>query len=156
MTKQEPMKSASAMTDAQLTSEAVFFMLGLQPLGADLAIGVKEITRRILGKDDPKSVRSMFHALEKSNSIPWSRGKGSQICVQMSSYRAKLWSQERRAWAERDDELLVKTHLLLSATLPLMIDYNLKRINDADLRRLTVMTAEAAATLRQLLRSIIP
>ena len=136
-----------------VTFESVdsFHKLALQPLKDDLAIGVREITRRIRGREDWKSVRSMYNIIETTKSIPWIK-YGSQICVQMSSYRAKIWSQERRAWASHDEELLVKTHLLLTAALQLLMDFNAKQIKETDLHRLAAITAETVPTLEQLLR----
>jgi hypothetical protein len=125
-----------------------FLALGIQPLGGDVVRTVRNISRAILGKDDPKSVRSMFHVLEYSNSIP-SFKIGSQTCVMLSSVRAKFWSQEKRAWATEDEELLVRIHLLLTAALPLMMQMNGERSADAE--RLAAIMAEAVPTLQRLL-----
>jgi hypothetical protein len=135
-----------------LENIASFHRLGLQPLGNDLALGVREITRRVHGTDDGKAVRSMFNILEKSNTIPWFK-LGSRTCVQMSSLRAKIWSQEKRAWASHEQELLVRTHILLSAALPLLAGFSGKRISDGDLKRLIAVTAEAVQTMERVLKA---
>jgi hypothetical protein len=153
MSKEQATGSLAAQNGAVRTNDATFFTLGLQPLGEEVVKGVRDIAKKVLGKDDQKSVRSMYHVLARSNTIP-SFKIGSQTCVQMSSVRAKFWSQEKRAWAENpEQELLVKTHLLLTSALPLLIDLGSKQIGEHDLRRLIGMTSEAVPVLQQLLHN---
>ena len=151
MTERENM--ISRVEQSGLIEEvANFHKLDLQPLRDDLLIGAREVTKRIHGRDDKTAVRAMYNVLEKSKTIPSFR-YGGQICVQMSSYRAKIWSQEKRAWDGPDEELLVRTHMLLNAALPLLAGLNQKQVDESDLDRLIAIAAETVETMTQLLKA---
>jgi len=87
---------------------------------------------------------------KKSTTIPSFR-YGGQLCVQMSSYRAKIWSQEKRAWESADEELLIRTHMLLNAALPCWRVSTRSRSTKADLDRLIAIAAETVETMTRLL-----
>jgi hypothetical protein len=128
-----------------------FHMVPL-PLPPDIRIGVHDITRAIVGRDDEPAVRSMFHVLATSNTIPFFK-IGSRNAVRMSTVRAKIWSQERRAFASAESELLAKMHVLISAAAPLMTRLCHGAADEKQHVELTLILAEAGAVIERLLNS---
>lgn len=142
-------RSLSTGTKSQSqVSRPAFHTLDVPPLPDDLIIGVRNITLRVMGTDDARAVRSMFNMLENSNTIPWFK-LGSRTCVRMSSLRAKIWSQEKRAWARHDQELLVQTHILLSSLVPLLISFS-ETPEVGHVQQLVAISEEAIKTIAQL------
>src|ERR1700677_171224 len=101
---------------AALMADATFHMLDQPPLASDLLKGVRNITLFVCGTANKNAVRGMYHVLETSNTIPAFK-IGSIWYARKSSIRATFWSHERRAWRTKDQELLVRIHILLGSIL---------------------------------------
>ncbi|WP_284272121.1 hypothetical protein [Bradyrhizobium iriomotense] len=128
-----------------------FPILDDPPLAPDMLIGVRAIAEFVLGKTDIAAIRQIYYVTEQTTSLPWFKF-GGRTCARKSSIRAKFWSQERRAWGSQEQELLARTHVLLSSALPLMSSND----NGPDEQaRLGAITAEAVTTIKQLLKGQI-
>jgi translation initiation factor 6 (eIF-6) len=101
----------------------------------------------LYGTADQSAVRSVYHTIEKSNTIPTFK-VGSITCALKSSIRAKFWSQEKRAFANGAQEDLVRLHILLTSIL------NLVAANDngsAASDPIRPLLAEAADTIQRVI-----
>ena len=67
----------------------------------------------------PDMVRSVYHVVETSNSLPTFRF-GGRLSARKSIIRANFWAQERRAFLERKDEHFVRLGVLLQKLNDLM------------------------------------
>jgi len=65
---------------------------------------------------------------------------------------AKWWLQERRAFEEQEDELLIRTHILLSALLPLLADICNRALKPDEALQVAHGVDEATTVIEQLLR----
>ena len=98
------------------TSDATFLMLDEPPLASDILKGVRNIALFLHGTTDKSAIRSIYHIVETSNTIPTFK-LGAFTCARRSSIRAKLWLQESRAWEGSKQEELVRLHILLTSIL---------------------------------------
>jgi hypothetical protein len=151
MTETGKQNNEPSMKKVTLPMPESFHALQAPPLPPDLRIGVRDVTLGIRGTDDEKAVRSMFHVLETSNTIP-SFKIGARTCVRMSSVRATFWMQEKRAWRGEDQELLVRVHILLNSILTLVSEHNGNAIDERDQAHLLPLIAAAARTIQRVLQ----
>jgi hypothetical protein len=66
--------------------------------------------------------------------------------MRKSTFRAKIWMAERRAWQGESQEDLVRLHILLSSLLELLSDAR------GDRAQLRLITAEAIKTMQRVLQ----
>jgi hypothetical protein len=141
MTEHQPTGQAQELHRLQ---EEAFFRIEHPPFPSDTDKGVKAISRTVFGSDDKKTLRVIYHLLSSSNSLPaWKLG--SMWCMRKSTFRAKIWMAERRAW-EESQEGLVRLHILLSSLLELLSDAR------GDRAQLRLITAEAIKTMQRVLQ----
>src|SRR4051812_43889479 len=106
-------QAASRAGELQRLEQASVFSVDHPRLPDVTDKGVKEISLTVLGSDDGKAVRACYHLLTSSNSLPaWKLG--SMWCMRRSTFRAKIWMAERRAWQGESQEDWVRLHILLS------------------------------------------
>lgn len=127
-----------------------FHELSTPKLVGDLRIGANAISILFHGSDDIASVRSTRNML-LSSSVP-SFKLGARVCVRESTVRAKIWSQEKRAFAMQDEELLVRTHILLRAALSLLATVKSGGASPDEAVQLAAVVAEAVPTIEQLIQ----
>lgn len=132
-------------------SDTSFHMIDVRPPAPDIPKGVREITRFMEGTDDKRAVRGMYHRTKNSNTIPTFK-LGSMTCALKSSIRATIWMQEKRAWRSEEQELLVRSHILLTSILTLLSGHNGHANDNYDQAQLSALMAEAATILQRVLR----
>jgi len=132
-------------------SDDNFHSVDNRPLADDIMKTVRDITVFFEGTADQSAIRSMYHRLEKSNTIPIFK-LGSLTCARKSSIRATIWMQERRAWRSEEQELLVRVHILLNSILTSLAEPNQHTVPGHD-RMLSPLMAEAARTIQRILSS---
>jgi hypothetical protein len=131
------------------SSANAFHRLDVPELAGD-NMDVRQFARCWFGSDDRQAIRSAYHLLEKSKAIPAAKLSG-KWSIRLSSLRATIWAQESRSWSEPETELLVRTHILLSAVLPLLADLNTGIASTAQMEQLEAVLAETVPTIEQLI-----
>jgi hypothetical protein len=142
MTEHQPTGQAQELHRLQ---EEAFFRIEHPPLPSDTDKRVKAISLTVFGSDDKNTLRVIYHLLASSKSLPaWKLG--SMWCMRRSTFRAKIWMAERRAWEGESQEDLVRLHILLSSLLELLSDTR------GDRTQLRLITAEAVKTMQRVLQ----
>ena len=100
-----------------------FHIVDNRPLASDVLRGVPRIAAYLHGDRDKSSIRTTYHWLESSRSIPAYKW-GSMWCARKSSILATIWGQERRAWTGDQQEDLVRVHIPLSSILAALSEPN--------------------------------
>jgi hypothetical protein len=130
------------------TSASAFHRLEVPELASD-KMDVRQFARYWFGSDDRAAMRSAYHLLENSK-VPASKFSGKWT-IMRSGLRAAIWAQQARSWREPETELLVRTHILLSAVLPLLADMNAGIASEAQTAQLEAILAETVPTIEQLI-----
>jgi hypothetical protein len=126
------------------------FYILLAKLTEKPAIGGTEVAKLVLGSDDPKSVKSVFNLLEmETTTIPASK-TGGRWTVYPSVLRAKRWSEERRAFG--DKELFIRVHLLLTVMMPIVAERLDQNLTADEALQLAYAGNELIRTIEELLR----
>jgi hypothetical protein len=143
----------NAIKDRGVTrmSDDTFHSVDNRPLAPDVLKGIREITLFTEGTDDKSAIRGMYHRTLKSSTVPTYKW-GSMTCARKSAIRAKIWSQESRAWKGALQEDLVRVHILLSSILTSLAEPNEHTVPGHD-RTLSPLMAEAARTIQRVLSS---
>ena len=121
-----------------------FHMVDNRPLAPDVLRGVPRIAGYLHEECDKSAIRTTYHWLASSRSIPAYKW-GSMWCARKSSIRATIWSQERRAWTGDKQEDLVRVHILLNNILAALSESN-------DNSQILPLMAEAARTIQRVLK----
>jgi hypothetical protein len=138
--------------ELQGLEQASFFRIDDPRLSDDIDKGVKEISLTIFGSDNKKAVRAIYHLLESSNSLPaWKLG--SMWCMRKSTFRAKIWMAERRAWRGESQEDLVRLHIVLSNLLKMLSARPRDLDTAGDRSELRLIIVEAITTMQRALRT---
>jgi len=124
-----------------------FHRLDHPPLASDLLRGVRAIARYVHGTCDKSAIRSMYHLTgsSRTRTIPIFK-LGSMTCALKSGIRGSIWSQQRRAWGNMQEEL-VRLHILLSGILALLSKRDGRAASDQDEAELRAFLAEGAKTI---------
>jgi hypothetical protein len=134
-----------------LAADRFHLLFKKSPLVDELAIGGPAIAKLLFGNDDKETIRATYYLLESSNSVP--SGKlGARWWVRPSTVRAKWWLQEAKAFQEADEELLAKTHILLSAIMPLLVEVCNGALDAEKALHLAHGVDEVTLVIEQLLR----
>src|ERR1700750_2386245 len=120
------------------TADAVY-----PPLHEDLLRAVREITQFWHGHVDMKALVGTFSAIEKGTFPSFVAGKTRY--ARRSTILAEIWRQETKNIGKRD-ALLLKTHIALTAALPLLMEMNVEQ-------NLPVAIQEAQKSIEELLQS---
>ena len=134
-------------------SDDTFFLVNEPTLAADLLRSVRNITLHLHGTADRSAVRSVYHILETSRTIPTFK-LGAFTCARKSSIRAKIWLHETRAWEGSKQEDLVRLHILLTSILRhvFTIDSDGHVGSGSDQAHLWPMVAEAARSIQRVVK----
>jgi hypothetical protein len=132
-------------------------MLDEPPLASDILKGVRNIALFLYGSSDKSAVRSVYHIVETSNTIPTFKLAGF-TCARKSSIRAKIWLHEARAWEAGKQEELVRLHILLTSILRHVstTDSDGHAGSGSDQAHLWPLVAEAARTIQRALKVETP
>jgi hypothetical protein len=128
---------------------ARFHQLDQPPLAPDILRSVRCIAMYLYGTADKSTIRSVYHTIEKSNTIPNFK-IGSITCAQKSLIRAKFWAQQRRAFADDMQEDLVRLHVLLTSILRLAATNDMEGQTFVPLQPLL---AEVAETVQRIIET---
>jgi hypothetical protein len=136
--------------ELQALEQAAFFRIDDRHLAEDIDKGVKEISLTIFGSANKKAVRAVYHLLLSSNSLPaWKLG--SMWCMRKSTFRAKIWMAERRAWRGEGQEDLVRLHIVLSNLLKMLSARPADLDTPGDRSELRLIIVEAVTTMQRVL-----
>jgi hypothetical protein len=127
-----------------------FHWVGKGPLALDLLVQASAISTFLFGT--PDKVRSVYHIVETTNSLP-TFPFGGKIAASKSAIRATFWSKQKRAWTDENQETLVRLHILLTQILVLSAspDHALSRHELRNDIELLAIIAEARKTIAMLL-----
>lgn len=114
--------------------------------------GTRAIAKFVFDTDDKAAVRSTFHILESSSSIPAFK-QGGMWWVRISSLNAKIWAQEKRAWQTQEQETLARLHIVLSMLLPSLVAIDRDLEDDELSSSMSELVAEAVKTIVRLLHT---
>jgi hypothetical protein len=145
-------RQPNAIADIEVarTSDVTFHMIDNRALAPDLLRSVREITQFMEGSDAGSAVRRWYHITATAN-FP-SFKLGSVTCALKSTIRASIWMQQKkRARWNEEEELLVRTHVLLSSILT-MIEPNGHANDNHGRAHLSEVMAETATTIRRVLQ----
>jgi hypothetical protein len=140
--------------ELQRLEQAPFFSIDHPRPSDDIDRGVKEISLTVLRSNDEKAVRATYHVLETSNSLPaWKLG--SMWCMRRSTFRAKIWMAERRAWQGESQEDWVRLHILLSKLVQFLSEQPSGLDSQDDRSDVRTIIAEVLKTMRRVLHADI-
>lgn len=143
-------QGTSRSGEPQGLEQAAFFRIDDPRLAEDIDKGVKEISLTVFGSDNKKAVRATYHLLGSSNSLPaWKLG--SMWCMRKSTFRAKIWMAERRAWRGEGQEDLVRLHIVLSNLLKMLSARPADLDTPGDRSELRLIIVEAVTTMQRVL-----